>query len=59
LCGENLTQRADDNEETVKRRFAIFEEITLPLLEFYKSKGIEISVFDAEKDENSNIVSMI
>ena len=59
LCGAELTQRADDNEETVRRRFSIFEELTFPLLDFYKSRGIQIDVFNAEKDEDDKILSMI
>lgn len=59
LCGEKIIQRADDNEETVKKRFEIFEELTFPLLDFYKSRGIPIEVFDAEKDSGIKILSMI
>jgi len=58
-CGIKLIQRADDNEETVKRRFEIFEELTLSVLDFYKSRGIEIDVFDAEKDKDDKILEMI
>ena len=35
--GEPLIQRPDDNEETVKKRLAIYHEQTYPLVEFYKS----------------------
>lgn len=59
LCGKNLTQRVDDNEETIKRRFKIFENCTFPLLDFYKSKGIEIDVLDTAVDSNSKILDMI
>lgn len=59
LCGAELTQRADDNEETVKRRFRDFEELTMPILDFYKSKGIKIEVFDAEADDNSKILELL
>lgn len=34
--GEPLIQRPDDNEETVKKRLAIYHEQTYPLVEFYK-----------------------
>ena len=59
LCGAELTQRADDNEETLKERFRVFQELTFPLLDFYKSKGIEVDVFDAEAGNNSKILEMI
>lgn len=59
LCGEALTQRADDNEETVAKRFQVFEEHTLPIVDFYKSRGVEIAVFDAETDDDSKILDLI
>ena len=34
--GEPLIQRADDNEETVKKRLEIYHEQTSPLIDFYK-----------------------
>ena len=36
LTGEALIQRPDDNEETVKKRLAIYHDQTYPLVEFYK-----------------------
>ncbi|MGK0673099.1 MAG: adenylate kinase [Halothiobacillaceae bacterium] len=39
VCGGELIQRADDNEETVGKRLRIFEEQTAPLINFYKAKG--------------------
>ena len=59
LCGETLTQRADDNSETVEKRFKLFEEFTLPILDFYKSKGVEIAIIDAESDDDSKILELI
>jgi adenylate kinase len=35
LTGEDLVQRADDNEETVKRRIANYHSQTQPLIAFY------------------------
>lgn len=32
--------RADDNEETIKTRLKNYNDKTLPLLEYYKSKGL-------------------
>lgn len=60
VCSSKLTQRADDNEEaTVIRRFQDFEKLTMPILDFYKSRGVKIEVFDAEKDENSKILELV
>jgi adenylate kinase len=35
-----LTQRADDNPETVRARLATYEEQTRPLIDFYRSKNL-------------------
>ncbi len=40
ICGGELYQRADDTLESVKRRLAIYEEKTKPLLDYYEKKGI-------------------
>ncbi|MDR0885644.1 MAG: adenylate kinase [Clostridiales Family XIII bacterium] len=40
ICGGELYQRADDNEETVRNRIAVYEESTLPLVEFYTEAGL-------------------
>lgn len=38
-CGGALTQRSDDNEETVRKRIAVYEEQTAPLVSYYKAQG--------------------
>lgn len=38
--GDELYQRKDDNEETVKRRQQIYEEQTKPIISYYKSKNM-------------------
>ncbi|HEX7043090.1 MAG TPA: adenylate kinase [Burkholderiales bacterium] len=38
-CGGTLTQRSDDNEETVRNRLAVYEEQTAPLVSYYKAQG--------------------
>ena len=35
-----LTQRPDDNEETVKRRLAVYDDQTRPLIEHYRAQGL-------------------
>ena len=39
-CGENLYQRADDNEETMKNRLSVYEESTRPLIDYYEKVGL-------------------
>jgi adenylate kinase len=46
-----LIKRSDDNENTVSNRLRTYEESTLPLLEYYKLKGVVKNV-DAMKSIN-------
>ncbi len=39
LCGGEVYQRADDTEETVKNRFAVYKEQTMPLVDYYERSG--------------------
>lgn len=39
VCGGELYRRPDDNRETVENRIAVYEELTAPLVEYYKSQG--------------------
>lgn len=43
-CGEELYQRADDNEETVSKRIEVYLNETQPLIEYYKEKNIIVTV---------------
>lgn len=43
-CGGALTQRADDNEATVRNRLSVYENSTAPLIDYYSSKGILHSI---------------
>jgi len=43
-CGADLIQRSDDTEETVSRRWRIFEENTLPLVEKYREEGLLLDI---------------
>ena len=40
--------RADDNEETIKKRFAVYQNQTAPLIDWFEKEGIRHS-FSAEK----------
>lgn len=39
-CGGELTQRADDQPETVKARLSVYHEQTKPLIAFYQKEGV-------------------
>ena len=39
-CGGELYQRADDRRETVERRLDVYLEQTVPVMEYYRAKGV-------------------
>ena len=43
LCGSELIQRKDDNEETVKNRLKIYHEMTEPLISYYKKENVIVA----------------
>ena len=44
-CGSNeLENRIDDNEETVKNRLKVYKESSFPLIEYYKKKHLLVSI---------------
>lgn len=38
-CGEKLTQRKDDQPDTIKHRLEMYDKETKPLIEYYSKKG--------------------
>jgi adenylate kinase len=38
--GGKLTQRADDNEESIRQRLVAYDKQTLPLIEYYRQKSL-------------------
>ena len=52
-CGEELYQRPDDNEESLKVRYETFQKQTTPLIDYYNSKGILYIVDAGESPENT------
>jgi adenylate kinase len=39
-CGGRLFQRDDDREEVIRKRLDVYEQETLPLVEYYRKKGL-------------------
>ena len=39
LCGGELYQREDDQEQTVRKRLQVYHQETSPLIEYYRSRG--------------------
>jgi adenylate kinase len=52
-CGGELYQRSDDTEATVKERLRTYRKSTLPLVEYYGSKG---KILNINGDKNINEV---
>ncbi|MFZ3063496.1 MAG: adenylate kinase [Actinomycetota bacterium] len=44
ICGGRLYQRADDTEETVRKRLKVYRERSEPLINYYKERGWLVSV---------------
>ena len=52
-CGGELYQRSDDNEESLKTRYATYLEQTAPLIDYYGNKGVLRKVNAGESVENT------
>jgi adenylate kinase len=39
-CGAELIQRDDDREDTIRKRLAVYERETAPLLSYYQGRGL-------------------
>lgn len=49
LCGAEVFQRVDDNEEAVQTRLNVYKKQTQPLIDYYAKQGILVSL-DGTKD---------
>lgn len=49
ICGGQIIQRVDDTEEGVKKRLAIFNKETMPIVEYYNKQGKVIEI-DGDKE---------
>jgi len=52
-CGSPVIQRDDDKEETVLKRLETYHKQTEPLIEYYKQKGLLLTVTGMEKVERT------
>jgi adenylate kinase len=43
-CGGELYQREDDKEEVIAKRLSVYEEQTAPIISFYRSEGLLITI---------------
>jgi adenylate kinase len=44
VCGGELVQRADDNRETVENRIDVYEQQTMPLIDYYENAGVLVHI---------------
>jgi adenylate kinase len=58
-CGTKLIQRDDDKEEVIRKRLEVYHQQTKPLIEYYKSKIVEIDATDNPENIYNKIVSMV
>ena len=56
-CGGKLYVREDDKPETVAKRLEVFHSTTLPLVDFYKQKGILVEI-DPELSPKGAVADM-
>ncbi|MDR2007465.1 MAG: adenylate kinase [Alphaproteobacteria bacterium] len=62
VCGsKDFTIRADDNEETIKKRLDVYNTQSRPILDFYDKKGVKFTIDGSVDFEESkkDIVSII
>ena len=53
-CGGELYTRADDTEETIRKRFDVYLAETAPLVEYYKAQGL-VHDIDANGDIQTKV----
>lgn len=59
-CGGDVVQRADDQPEAIRKRLETYERDTEPLLAFYESRGLLVTVDgDQSPDEVTSAIEAI
>ena len=60
ICGGDLYQRSDDNEEAFETRYKTYLEKTAPLIDFYKNKRVLVEIDGVDANQTlSNIEDVI
>ena len=44
VCGGDLIQRQEDKPDTIRKRIAVYQQRTEPLIDYYKGKGKLVSI---------------
>jgi len=60
-CGGVVEQRVDDTPDGIRKRLGVFYSITLPVMEYYREKGLLIEVDGTQSVEKvfENIVAQL
>ncbi|OGR87716.1 MAG: adenylate kinase [Elusimicrobia bacterium RIFCSPHIGHO2_02_FULL_57_9] len=60
-CGGNLTQREDDTEATADKRLMVFEDLTRPLVVYYKAEQVfqEVDASQSLEEVTKNLCAVI
>ena len=51
ITGEPLVMRSDDNEKTLVKRLESYHKSTVPVVDYYKKKGIWVKIDAAQSQE--------
>jgi adenylate kinase len=58
VCGGELYQRDDDSEETVRKRLEVYHTQTEPIIDYYKTQGLVVTISALGKVEEVTARSM-
>ena len=56
-CGGKVVQRDDDTEEAIDRRLQLYEEQTVPIIDYYRERGMLAQVSESAKATTCSSVS--
>lgn len=56
-CGGNLVHRADDTEETIRKRLSVYNDLTAPLIDYY-GKQKKLHAIKADGDIGDILVTL-
>ncbi len=51
VCGGDVVQRDDDSEATAKKRLMVYDDLTSPLIAYYKAEGVFEQVDASQQPE--------
>ena len=61
LLRAEIEGRADDNEETIKKRFQVYHNQTSPLIEWFRNEGVltEFTYGGSKEEMINNIIKKV